>query len=183
MSSNDETKVSNFLQRYGLNPIRFNKEELRTLGKTPDFKVFNEGALAAFCEVKSIMGDDFNGCRDDPTYNGMQNRIHESFKQFRSVNADHKIPNVLALVNRQASTDIIDLYSVLTGDFYCDNGEKVPLFRKYSHGRILSEKTDIDLFIWFQRDTAPRFSFNLNSMFFQILCELFNTKPEQVKTI
>ena len=106
MSTGDEIKVSTFLQCHGLNQMRFNKGELRTLGKTPDFKVHSEGELVAFCEVKSIVGDDFEGCRDDSTYGSMQNRIHESVKQFRSVNPDHQIPNILALVNHQIGTDL-----------------------------------------------------------------------------
>lgn len=178
MSISDEAKVSAFLQCCGLNPIRFSKEELRTLGKTPDFRVFNEGALVAFCEVMSIVGDDFEGCRDDPTYSAMQNRIHESLKQFRSVNPEHQIPNILAVVNYQMGTDIIDLYSVLTGMFFADNGKNHPLFIKYSHGRILMEKHYVDLYIWFQMDRDPLFRFNLDSEFFLPLCKLFNIQPD-----
>lgn len=183
MSNDDETMVSNFLQGFELSPIRYNKEELRTLGKTPDFKVEREGKLVLFCEVKSVFGEDFEGVRNDPTYNGIQNRIHESVKQFLSVNGSHDVPNILAIVNHKYGIDVIDLYSVLTGNFYTDKGEKIPLFMKYSHGRILKEKHEIDLYIWFQKDSNPFYCFNNHSLFFSMLCGLFNIQPDQVRSI
>lgn len=183
MPKDDEIRVSNFLQRFGLIPIRYNKEELRIMAKTPDFKVEKEGRRALFCEVKSIFGDGLEGVRNDSTYNGIQNKIHESVKQFQSVNSSHDVPNVLFLVNHEFGIDIIDLYSVLTGNFYADNGEKHLLFEKYSHGRILNEKDEIDLYIWFQEDSEPYYCFNTGSAFFLHLCGLFNVHPDQVSHI
>jgi hypothetical protein len=183
MSKDDEIRVRNFLQRSGLIPIRYNKEELRTLGKTPDFKVESEGKEVLFCEVKSIVGDDFEGVRDDPTYNNIQNKIHEAAKQFQSVNSSHIVPNVLAIVNHEYGIDIIDLYSVLTGYFYTDKGGEYPLFMKYSQGRILNEKQEIDLYIWFQEDKNPYYCFNTDSMFSLMLYGLFNIQPDKAELL
>jgi len=183
MYIDDEDRVSEFLEGFELNPLRYNKEEKRSLGKTPDFKVENTGRLHLYCEVKSVVGDNFEGSRNDPTYNGMQNRIHESVKQFRSVNPLHEIPNVLAFINHQHGTDIIDLYSVLTGNFYSEKGEKFPIFTKYSHGRILKEKHEIDLYLWFQDDNEPHLCFNTDSRFMPRLCGMLNVNIDEIRSV
>lgn len=91
----NEERVYSFLKTMKLEPLRFSKEELKA-SKTPEFRVYKDGKLICYCEVKSIFDDNFEGVRPDPTYNTIQNKIHEAVKQFDSVNPFHDYPNVLA---------------------------------------------------------------------------------------
>jgi hypothetical protein len=53
-----EQFAAEYLARYSLGAERFSKAELR-LGKTPDFRVFRDNALVAYCEAKHIQEDDW----------------------------------------------------------------------------------------------------------------------------
>ena len=64
-------------------------------GKTPDLDLYIEETLFGCCEIKSIVDYDFVGERSDPTYNKIQNKIHEAAKQFAAYNSDHSVPNIL----------------------------------------------------------------------------------------
>ena len=55
-SLEDEELVVKLLSEKGLQAERFSKAEMR-LGKTPDFRVFQDGTLKFFCEVKSVEKD------------------------------------------------------------------------------------------------------------------------------
>jgi len=145
----DENTVKDFFEEKGLRVERFDDTEMTQ--KTPDFKVYLDDRLVFYCEVKSIFEDGVEGAREDPTYNKIQNKVHEAVKQFNSINLDKEYLNVLALVNHEFGTDEVDLISILTGNFYSESGEKYPLFKKYSEGRIKDGKKIIDLYLWFER--------------------------------
>lgn len=49
----DEERIYELLNSYKLICERFSKKEKHP-GKTPDFRVFQDGELKFFCEVKSI---------------------------------------------------------------------------------------------------------------------------------
>lgn len=180
-----ENQVLAYFKSIGLNPIRYSKNEMRKNGnKTPDFMVKKDDKLLFYCEVKSIVGAVWdNGFRQDPTYNQIQNKIHEAVKQFSSVNQNREFPNVLVLKNNQYWTDVIDLHSVLTGMFFANNGERYSIFRKYSNGRIEKEKFLIDLYIWCQSDNTQQFCFILQSPFKNDLCRIFKIDPKDINEI
>lgn len=48
------------------------------VNQTPDFRVYSGDELLFYCEVKSVFGDDFEGSRNDPTYNKIQNKVYEA---------------------------------------------------------------------------------------------------------
>jgi|LSQX01.1.fsa_nt_gb hypothetical protein len=181
----DENQVLAWFRTMGLNPVRYSKKEMRKTGnKTPEFMVKKDDELLFYCEVKSIIGDVWeNELRQDPTYNKIQNKIHEAVKQFRSVNRNREFPNVLVFKNNQYETDVIDLCSVLTGFFYADNGRRYRIYDSYSHGRIIKEKFFIDLYIWCQSDNTQQFCLTLDSPFKNRLCRIFKIDPENIKII
>lgn len=47
-----EQTVKDFLSDYGLTSEKFSKEELGN-GKTPDYRVYKDGELFGYCEVKN----------------------------------------------------------------------------------------------------------------------------------
>jgi len=180
----DEKRVVLLLKSLGFSSTSFTKKE-RQKSKTPDFKVYSKGKFQFYCEVKTIIEDSWRGgARNDPIFNRLTNDIHEAIKQFDSVNAKLCYPNVLVFVNHDEMCRIDDLISIITGDFFADNGKRYPIYRQFSNGRIKSEKKRIHLFIWVDGAKPPRFLFNQERREFYIhLCALFNKDPEKIKKI
>jgi len=86
----DERLVEDWLTKKGLRVERFSKAEMRC-SKTPEFRVFRGSKLAFFCEVKSMakdrrLNEDCGGATGtiaevggpDPTFNSIENKIHEA---------------------------------------------------------------------------------------------------------
>lgn len=177
----DEQMITDFLAPLGFTAERFTSQQKKDFGQTPDFRVFKGTEIAFFCEVKSVFDDGFEGFRKDPTPNKISNKIHEAAKQFRSVNPNRELPNVLVFVNHEQGTDVQDLGSAFEGVFYADEGQRYPIYKKYSEGRIKDEKLEIDLFLWFQPDEDTYWRFVIESPFRQKLCHLFGIDPELSK--
>ena len=118
-------------------------------GKTPDLDLYIEKTLFGCCEIKSIVDYDFVGERSDPTYNKIQNKIHEAAKQFADYNSDHTVPNILFFINHYQNIGFQDLWAVLTGQVTPPNKPSEPLRVRYA--KRLNRKKDleyIDYFIW-----------------------------------
>lgn len=145
---------------------------------TPDFKVQSK-EHEFFCEVKSVESDEWlEGGRPDPTFNSISNKIHEAVKQFRSVNPDRKLPNVLVLCNHHDMRDSLDLKSVLTGLFYADDGTTHKIYGQFSDGRIKNEKMEIDLYVWITEKGVPIGTF-ITEIGKQIVLEAFGIKEQR----
>src|SRR5277367_276307 len=99
--SEDEALVEAFWREKGLIPERFEKEHTR-FSKSPDFKLYKDGLLVAYCEVKSFQHDgwldkrleaakrgELGELRQDPIYNRISNAVHTAVKQLETVNPDH----------------------------------------------------------------------------------------------
>ena len=194
---NGEDGVRKFLVSKGLRPEPFTKAEKR-LSRTPDFRVFDGGDLAFYCEVKTAQEDEWlgtqlanappltivGGLRHDPTYNRISHYIHKATGQFDAVNSTMDRPNVLAIVNDDGGAGFTDLIQVLTGNAYCQSGEIWPMFREYSDGRIREAKLRIHLYLWFDawRSTRPQFFFpEVHQRYHQALCRVFGVDPSRVK--
>jgi hypothetical protein len=136
--------------------------------KTPDFRLSREGVELAFCEVKSFQRDAWledqlksaragelvGGLRPDPIFNRISNAVHTAFKQFESVNSDHRLLNFLFLVNHDTSAGYKDLVRTLTGFEDPLNGRFDPTCAQFSEGRIRAEKGKIDVYIWLELLTS-----------------------------
>ena len=194
-SKADEKVVEGLLRGHGLKPQRFAKEE-RQGRRTPDFRVYKGDNLAFYCEVKTVSSDEWlgrqlaevspgflaGGVRSDPIYNRLSQKIHEAYKQFDSVNPHSEKPNVLALINHDDLCGLIDLYSVLTGDAFVEEGRRIPMFRKFSEGRVKNDKSSIHLYIWLDlwketKNPLYRFSPSGNP-FICDLCLYFGCDPK-----
>ncbi len=194
-----EQRVIDYLSDVGLQVARFRKDEMRK-GRTPDFRVFANGALAFYCEVKTAQEDDWldqqlagvpaltlvGGSRPDSTYNRVSSYIHSAAGQFDAVNPTMAHPNVLAIVNGEHSAGRTDLIHVVTGNAYCESGEVVPMFREYSEGRIREEKLRVHLYLWFNdwEPGAPQMFFpEVHAPHHSALCHYFNVDPAAMKRL
>ena len=120
-----EQVVKDFLSGYGLRSEKFDKKQLG-IGKTPDFRVYINGELIFYCEVKNAqkdmwldekfekaaLGEIVGGLRKDPVFNRLSAHIHKARKQFDAVNKDENLPNVLACCNEDQQSGFLDLLAV-----------------------------------------------------------------------
>jgi hypothetical protein len=181
--TSDENQVAAYLAKLGLTATSFSKEERRT-GKTPDFRILVDNAVAFFCEVKSINKDTVEGLRKDPIFNRLTDDIHTAVKQFDAVNPQLDYPNVLALINHDDSCGFLDLIAVLTGNFVAENNKSFPVYAQFSEGRIKEEKGRIHLFLWFDDFKPERLLFTqTHAKFHNMLCHWFNMDPTTIKQI
>jgi hypothetical protein len=175
----DETRVKEYLSGYGLRAERL---ETRA-SKTPDFRVLLDEQLRFFCEVKSIeavSSDVDQGSRPDPIFNRLTDDIHTAIKQFSTVNPGDDYPNVLALVNHDEMCDVLDLIGVFTGRFVSAEGETLPIYLKFSQGRIKDEKKRIHLFIWLDDKQNHLVFTKTCAKHHQMLCSLFGVEPSSI---
>ena len=151
------------------------------VSKTPDYRVFKEADLAAYCEAKHVQYDRWldeqlaeaqplqivGGLRSDPIFNRLTAHIHTAHKQFIAVNPAHDCPNVLVFANSDRHCTFTgDLLGVLTGNFYGEGEVVEPIFQQFSDGRIMCEKMTIDVYVWWdtwKSDQRPRLWFWRNS--------------------
>lgn len=193
----DEDKVKKYIEERGLSCKRFSKEETRA-GKTPDFRVFQDGEFGFFCEVKSSPkdrwldkqlenappGEIVGGGRSDPIFNRLTTDLHSALKQFEAVNPVQEWPNVLALVNHDDMCGFNDLIGILTGNFYSDSGNVHPIYKQFSEGRIKDEKGKIHLFLWLDDFKPDRLLFSQTNHELHLrLCELFKINMNEIKQI
>lgn len=197
--SNDEAFVIGYWQKEGFEVAGFSNNEMRDF-KAPDFRLTRNGVDVAYCEVKSFQHDAWlesqlekaaagelvGGLRPDPVFNRISNAIHTAFKQFNSVNPDHRLMNFLFLMNHDTGAGPVDLDRVLTGFENPRAGVLDPTCVQYSAGRIRQEKTKIDLYVWldFQRDGQIRFrEYRVlgNQESRQWVCSLLGIEPSIVK--
>jgi hypothetical protein len=145
----------------GLHVQRFDDTEIG-VRKTPDFRLFRDGRLVAYSEVKSPRDewlDDqlmdaapfqiVGGARNDPTFNRIAGLVRKAVKQFDAVNADRRLPNIMVIVNWDDSSHFGDLDETLTGYLRLAGGGKAPTMLNVSEGRIRDEKRRIDAYVWF----------------------------------
>ncbi len=151
----------------GLELQRFSHAET-VAGRTPDFRVFQAGQLAAFCEIKSPRDDWLDsqldaaapsqvafvgGCRDDPTFNRIARLIEKAVTQFDAVNRARVIPNILVFVNHDHASNFGDLRETVTGKFHAESGKRFVTMAHISEGRIAQSKWRIDLYVWLDDST------------------------------
>jgi hypothetical protein len=156
----------------------------RSKGKKADFELYLKNHLFGYCELKSIIDYGCYGEHHDPTYNKIQNKIHEATKQFKSINPDHSRPNIVFFINRTKKVGWQDLWYVLTGQATPPNQSAEPIDLRYFNR--LARKGDLaitDYFIW--ADVFGKyvsFIINSDSNFAKELKETISSKAyEKIK--
>ena len=179
-----EQLVSDALAKKDLRAEGFTKPEMRNR-KTPDFRVWHGREFAFYCEVKEVARNDWaEGGRPDPIFNRLTDAIHTAVKQFNSVNADRRDPNVLAFVNNDRKCGYLDLLAVTTGRFFAADGSTVPIYEQFSEGRIRDEKYRVDLYLWFDSFAPDQLLSNAaDPRHLQRLCAYFGVNPDSIEII
>ena len=193
----DKQRARQFLEKCGLAVEEYSKDELRW-SRTPDFKILKDGELVFYCEVKTIAEDTWiinqimnappgmivGGPRNDATYNRISSKIHDAAEQFRSVNLEHKYPNVLIFVDHEEGLGYMGLLQTVTGLFFAQSGGRHAIFQKYSNGRIREEKFNIDLYLWFDDHwDKPAWLFGNNRPYVEALCGYFGKDPSAIRYV
>jgi hypothetical protein len=171
-----ERRVSEYLSSLGLTTRQFDKTE-RRLGRTPDFRVYDDTRLLFYCEVKSLHYRDEAGLDDganrlefvrvpslrERIYDRLATYVHNAVKQFDAVNAGVLIPNVIAFVNGDSRCRFDDIRTVITDtSFARDDGNSRPDHSDVSQARsrIHDERRRIHLYVWFEDGHAPQLLLN-----------------------
>jgi len=140
-----EAIVKQYLEERGLTVEKIKESDI----KTADFAVFLGGKLVFYLEEKTLELTPPVFQSIDPVYNTIANHIHEAIKQFKSVNPDREVPNVLSFTNMDPAKDINYLFSTLTGHVITASG-KLRWINKIKH--IKDDMHYIDLYLWFDHD-------------------------------
>ncbi|WP_145412173.1 hypothetical protein [Paenibacillus xylanexedens] len=145
MANQGQETVKRYLETLGFEVKKIPESDV----KTPDFEVLLDGELVFYCEEKTLEYDDFIGCKNDPTYNSISSHVHKAVKQFKSINPNRKIPNVLAFVNFDTMKNVHDLFITLTGCAQLDDGRYMKIHRV---GRVGDDLDQVDLYLWFDKE-------------------------------
>lgn len=181
----DKQLVIKYFEKKGMEARPFPKT---SAAPNPDFKVYTNGNLFAYCELKSIMpyelelppnlpsGQIYVDLRNDPAFNTIQNKIHQASKQLRSANPGHDLPNIAFFINHHRYRGFPDLMRVTTGQVSPQDPDVLDI--RYS--KRLLEKDDllvIDFVIWMDSFTDRIFySYRSESPFEDILKEKISSK-------
>jgi hypothetical protein len=143
LSVNGEKVVKEYFEKLGLIPKKIKEGDT----KTPDYAVYDSNNLLFFCEEKTLEYIDFKGWENDSSRNKISKHIYEAIKQFKAVNSEHKVPNILVFNNYDPMNNPHDLFTTLTG--YAISVENVKI-KLHKVGRIEKDLDLIDLFLWFE---------------------------------
>ncbi len=145
MAKSGEKAVKELLESKGLKAIKIPEGDMKTV----DFEVYNGLSLICYLEEKTIELTPLAWKNVDPIYNSIAKHIHEAIKQFKSVNMDRSVPNVLSLTNMDPARSIDDLFTTLTGHFITPGGK---MRRIQNMKRLENDLPLIDLYLWFDHD-------------------------------
>lgn len=181
----DKVKIVDFFKAKGFMACNFPKTEKK---KNPDFEIYLNDKIWAYCELKSIVKDEWvnnvmqsdtmEGQRNTPTtYNRIQKKIHEACKQLVSVNPKHHIPNIIIFVNHEKYCGGEDLHLVIKGKILTAEGAVD--FDHEFRNRLLKQGDLLiaDLIIWLDIDRiSPYYSVLKESQYYDKMTQFINIK-------
>ena len=145
MAKPGETIVKHYIESNGLKVTKIPETDIKTV----DFEVHSQGELSFYLEEKTLELTPVAWKSIDPVYNAIAKHIKEALKQFKSVNPDKIIPNVLAITNMDSNRNINHLYSTLTGQVITASGK----LRWINNLKFIKDDLSlIDLYLWFDND-------------------------------
>jgi hypothetical protein len=161
----------------------FSKDEMAK-GKTPDFKLMKGSELWGYCELKSPrddwvfqLPDDIKAgaveTRPSPTSNNLARQIESAVEQFDAVNPDHKLPNVMVIVNHAAGRTRSDLHVTLTG-IQVSDGPRLFTLKPDRQKQVWEAARRVDLFLWIDAEKRTcQHAYPANSVHCEAACALF----------
>lgn len=171
----DKELVISFFRSKNIEARRFPKKQT---DKNPDLELLINGKRFGYCELKSIIERIVLGEHSDPTFNKIQNKIHESTKQFISVNPDHRVPNILFFMNHHSHVEYQDLWYVLSGQITPPTQPSEPIDLRYLERRMRKDDLEkTDFIIWADKEGANvSFVINSESKFYNNLTKTISSK-------
>jgi hypothetical protein len=145
--SHDKRLTIEYFERKGIEACLFPK----TCGmpKNPDFELYIDGNLFAYCELKSIipyelLSSDLPsgqicqvGFNNDPSFNNIQKKIHDASIQLKSANPNHDLPNILFFINHNRHRNVGDLKEVIGVPLSNATEIPCPVYPKYRKGLLI----------------------------------------------
>jgi ribosomal protein L30 len=129
-------------------------------GKTPDFKLFGNGKLIGFCEMKSPRDDyiferpepgEFAIRKNLPFHRKLGSHIRYAASQFDAVNRDHGLPNILVFVSHSPEIERRDLH-LTVGGLPATDGKRIFMLGCKMQKQVLEAARKVDLFLWIDAD-------------------------------
>jgi len=145
LSKSGEKIVKEHLDSIGLKVIKIPEGD----SKTVDFEVYQSNRLVCYLEEKTVELTPLAWKGVDPIYESLARHIYEAIKQFKSVNPDNTVANVLSLTNMDPARSIENLYTTLTGYVITHRGKMRPI---RNMKRLEKDLDLIDLYLWFDHD-------------------------------
>lgn len=137
-------------------PELYNDAE-REQGKTPDFKLVKDGKLSGYCEMKSPR-DDFmfempaDGGpairRNVPFYRKLGRHVRDAAQQLDAVNAERKLPSIVAFVSHCPEIERRDLIATIAGLPVPNSGRRIFMLGRKMQKQVIEAANKIDLFLW-----------------------------------
>jgi ribosomal protein L30 len=162
----DEAADKRLLRNLIFEPRGIRAEEIpEDANKTPDFKLFKDGTLRAYCELKSpgdgdlfdfpddlAPGEIREEVRKDPAVFNLAAHVAKSAKQFDAANPDRAHPNILVIVNHARRKGLSDLRMALEGIRAPDGRRFYPLVNDEDQWEVQQGVWNaariIDLYVW-----------------------------------
>jgi hypothetical protein len=150
--SHDRKLIIEFFKRKGMQARPFSKTSDMP---NPDFEIYIDARLSAYCELKSIMPYELLPSKlpsgqiiqvelnDSAAFNNIQNKIHEAAKQLRSINPNHDLPNIVFLVNHNPYRNVEDLKEVIGVQSFNALDIPCPLYPKYRNRLLRNEDLSV----------------------------------------
>lgn len=145
MAKSGEIIVKEHLENKGLKIIKIPEGDFKTV----DFGVYQENRLICYLEEKTIQLTPLAWKNIDPIYGTIARHIHDAIRQFKSINPDRIVPNVLSLTSMDQARSIDDLEVTLTGHVITAGGKMRPI---HNMKKLENELSLIDLYLWFDHD-------------------------------
>jgi large subunit ribosomal protein L30 len=133
----------------------YSEAELRK-GKTPDFKLYKDGQLCGYCELKSPRDDsiletpepgDAAIRKNLPFYRKLGSHIRHAASQFDAVNPDHGVPNIMVFVSHAPDIERRDLHATIAG-LPAPDGKRIFMLSRKMQEQVLNAARKVDLFLW-----------------------------------
>ena len=194
-SEDDDLKLA---EKLVFAPIGLSLQKIpRGGGRTADLQVLQNGALVAYCELKSPRDEWLDklldlakpcqivgGGRDDPVFKKIRKHANKASQQFEAVNPTRVVPNILVFVNHDDISDFGDLRETFTGLFHAADGSWHATMPDMA-ASLSRAKSQIDLCVWIDGKTskAQGYFFNQGATpnYLNQLCALLGKNPADIK--
>jgi len=150
--SQDKQLTIEFFKKKGIEARLFSKNSDMS---NPDFKLYIDSDLFAYCELKSIIPYELLSsnlpsgliCQvelnNDPAFNNIQGKIHKASIQLKSANPNHDIPNILFFINYNRHRNVGDLNEVIGVPPFNASDIPCPLYPKYRNRLLINKELPI----------------------------------------